>query len=197
MFKYLLNNPYDLYLVEIETNCLIIKKAYKTLINQHLYYTDPRCKTTDYTCSPIELLASINLFINSTSIIKKIFFPVPDKNTENKDFTVYRGKKLLNFFSNPQLTHLRKVKVRNSYEHIDDRFDNIFQNHNNKKLVLYDCTKNSNTEDELVIKKFHPVEFTISLEHRHEEINVKKLYEEISLIEQNIEIARKAINQNK
>lgn len=124
------------------------------------------------------------MFVVSCGIIKKFFYPSPSSQTKDKEFTINRGKKLLDSFEIPDLPHIKNIKVRNSYEHIDKRIDNIVQENKAEKVVLYDLTKDD-IKNEFVLKKFNPFNFTINMDYLNEEISIKECYEEICLIRNN------------
>src|SRR6266849_8982602 len=91
-----------LYLWEIEEQCRYALKAWRLIQPPH----------TDVDTEP---WYSIQSFLVATANISKFLWPIPRRET--------RGKQLREFLSVQDDSPLKRRKVRDSFEHFDERLD--------------------------------------------------------------------------
>lgn len=162
------------FIAELRIHISIIERAYKTLYKQHLYARGDKIK--DNTCSPIELMTDFSLFLNSTAMLNKIL-GLSENSQRAEELRDILNIKL------DKMNFLKEIALRNSLEHMDTRLDSLAKL-NPKTIVIWDLTEKDSSEGH-TLRKFNPLEFTMSCIHRNLSIvvlNILDCYSEVQYI---------------
>lgn len=107
-----------IFLLELNTQCKLAERAYGRLQK----YAKARIIHGEYggeKGAPIEILHLVHSFLTYSAVIAKIIFE-RDRRSEAVRARCRELQELLEINNSP---HLAKLDVRNSLEHIDERFD--------------------------------------------------------------------------
>ena len=108
--------------------------------------------------SPNEIIYNCMVFLSAAGVISKILFAGKRSHKKIKS----RCENLRKLMGIGELPILNNLSVRNSFEHIDERFDDIFSDLKAKKITPLNVIEDSTSADELILKRFDPKELSIS-----------------------------------
>lgn len=111
------------------------------------------------TAPPLEIVADCTVCLSAMASIRRILRP----NSRASVTVKRRSEILLNLLGNPALPNVTSVIVRNSWEHLDERLDNILSTRipgQSSVSELHVSPKPPDT-DTIVMRRFDPLEFAI------------------------------------
>ncbi|MEJ1371518.1 MAG: hypothetical protein RPU34_12575 [Candidatus Sedimenticola sp. (ex Thyasira tokunagai)] len=130
----------------------------------------------------IEVVCDCNLFLSSAAAISKLLFPSDRAAQTAKN----RAMELRENIGVNDLTVLRSRNVRNSFEHTDERIDELLKTMGNADLCQIHIA-NKPPVSEFVLKRFNPATMEISFLNR--QVDTQACIEEINELDQGIKWA--------
>ncbi len=125
--------------------------------------------------TPIEVVADCVTFLSAAGVIAKILFP-----TSTRSRAKIRGPNLRRLLKVPDSLQLNSTLIRNAFEHIDDRIDEVIQKHSGQEIALLHVAR-PKPKSPIVMKHFDPD--TVSLSFLGKSIALGTYYSEILLVE--------------
>jgi hypothetical protein len=165
-------DPDRLHLAELSTQCALAKQAYEHL---SIYFRVVGRRESPHEplgYSPLQILSHGVGFLAAAATISKILFP--------SSGSAARGERLRNRLKIDDLPNIRSRAVRNSYEHIDERVDELSPQHLEDDICLIDITSNR-TGTATVMKRVDPVRATI--EFLDEATDVEGCFAEVQAVD--------------
>lgn len=120
------NFPVVMLLSEIDLQCKLISRAAERLCAsaEHWIALDQGIDDGK-TAPPIEILASCSVCLSAAAAIYKFLF-IGDRKKGKKAVRIRkRCEALMNLLGNPKLPVVSSIAVRNSWEHLDERLDEL------------------------------------------------------------------------
>lgn len=145
------------YLSDINTQCLLFKRSYEQLKIAAAHWINICNGIDDGTkFSPLNIIAECTVCLSAMSAIKRVL------NSDRPASAKKRSDELLELLGNPSLDHTFTKKVRNSWEHHDERLDKILNTNSEcKRLCEIHVAVNPPKEGTLTLKRFDPTKMTI------------------------------------
>lgn len=171
-----------LFMTEVSLQCNLAERAAARLEKARFGWLrdalhDHRAEATP----PIEIIEDVHLLLLAGGIVSKILFGATPK-------TTLRAARLRELMALPELPALSSRKVRNSYEHIDERLDELTSRLTNGgsicPLMVDDKEPDENT---IVLKRFCPR--TTKVYFEDDFIDLSQLVNELSLVREGINAA--------
>lgn len=163
------------FLIEISTQCLLAKRAFNRLKKS----AKAKVLFKEYegeTGAPIEILHLVHSFLTYAAVIAKIIFA----RGRNNKVILDRCSELRDLLEIRDCPNLANLKIRNSFEHIDERYDEY--------VPEPPCTfqhlaigKEEDRNEKTVIRRFDP--YSLEFWFLDEYIKILPLMEEINHIE--------------
>lgn len=127
--------------------------------------------------SPLEIIAECTVCLSAMSAIRRLLFP--------KGELKQRGETLRNLLNNPVLKYVTSTTVRNSWEHHDERLQNILSRRaigtSFSEIHVHPKTPKENS---IVLRRFDPT--NMSIHFTGETIELKPCVSEIQTLKQEI-----------
>lgn len=111
------------------------------------------------TAPPLEIAADCTVCLSAMAAVRRILRPSRSARVAVKR----RSEALLNLLGNPALHNVTSVKVRNSWEHLDERLDDILSMRVPGQGSVSELHVSPKPPDArtIVMRRFDPTEFTI------------------------------------
>lgn len=173
--------------MELSLNCkLATRSAERLQVLRTGWLKDCSSIERENAAAPIEIIESCHLFLLSAGVISKILY---GSQADSKD----RACKLRKLMRLPELRHLVHRKVRNSFEHIDERLDRLSKKIKSSTfvspLMVDDQSPDPTT---IVLKRFCPSNMHICFEG--DSVDVNGILNEIGVVTNGIANAYAALN---
>jgi len=167
-----------IYLSELGLQCQLFERSIKRLeLGADHWINVSKGIDDGMIFSPSEIIAECTVCLSAMSAIKRLLFP--------KDKLNPRGKVLCNLLNNPDLKNVKNTTVRNSWEHHENRLDNILFNRDIgtsfSEIYVYPTAPEKNT---IVLRRFDPL--SLSIHFTDEIIKLKPCISEIQSLKQEI-----------
>lgn len=172
------NSASGLYLREIELQCMIASYAYNRLKSYADFQFDKTIKNENRPKTPVEVFADCSTFLSAVGIIVKIIFNDGGRAKKELKETVRHRSRILQDLL-PKLTSIKNLAERNSFEHIDERYDVEFQKNEDAEYVWFNISSQEQ-DDVITLKRFNPE--TMEISYLESSLNMKKCYEEVQEI---------------
>lgn len=143
------------FLLDLNTQCLLFKRSYEKLAEARVYWLNIYNGIEEgikYT--PLDIMAECIVCLSSMSAIKRVI--------GTSEYKSKRNITLQHLLGEPSLSHVFTKNVRNSWEHHDERLDKLL-----KKLNLGDglsgiyVSPKPPKDRVSALKRFDPISMTI------------------------------------
>lgn len=175
-----------IYCSDLEFQCALFNRSFKRLeiCAEHWIKLCSGKSTDGEIVSPLEIMAECTVCLSAMAAIRRMLFPGERAGSRAKERSLLL-KKLLNF---PSLENISSVAVRNSWEHNDERLDNILESRSvGRTRIAHTYVSTKIPSDDLtVLRRFNPVE--LSIYFSNEKIELKRCKEEIENVFQCIKL---------
>ena len=175
-----------IYCSDLKFQCALFNRSFKRLEVCAEYWIK-LCsgKGTDgEIVSPLEIMAECTVCLSSMAAIRRMLFPSEKANSKVRS----RSLLLKELLKVPILKNISSVSVRNSWEHNDERLDEILESRSIGKTKITDAYVSTKIPDKevTVLRRFNPIERSIYFSN--EKIDLKLCSEEISELLQSIKL---------
>jgi len=175
------NNSYFnilMYCSDLKFQCALFDRSFKRLeiAAEHWIKVCSGKGTSGEIISPLEIMAECTVCLSAVAAIRRMLYPSKKSGIEaNK-----RGAFLLKLLNLPLLKCVSNATVRNSWEHNDQRLDNLLRSRVVGKTRITDTYVSTKVpeKDIIVLRRFNPVE--LSIYFSNDKIDLKQCSEEIS-----------------
>jgi hypothetical protein len=167
-----------IFLSELGLQCQLFERSIKKLeIGAEHWINISKCIDDGATFSPLEIIAECTICLSAMSAIRRIIFP--------KGKSKPRGETLYNLLNKPILKYVRSTNVRNSWEHHDERLENILS----RRVIGSAFSEihvhpNAPKENETVLRRFDPL--TLSIHFTGDIVELKPCITEIQHLKKEI-----------
>lgn len=148
--------PEIIFLIDLDLQCKLFERSFHRLETAAEHWIN-LCNGIDdgIKFSPLEIISECTVCLSAMSAIKRII--VPTNNSSKK-----RGRLINELLNEPDLENIFTTKVRNSWEHHDERLDIIFSNQvvNTGIHDIYVSTENPK-ENTTILRRFDPTNLSI------------------------------------
>lgn len=176
-----------MFLLELSTQCDFARVSFDRLQSAApAWYTDATPEQFAEAIPPREIMIQCTTFLSAAGVISKTLFA-----GSRTGKVECRCKRLRQLVGINDLPTLRNLSVRNSFEHIDERLDQIFSSFASGRVEPLSVTERPPPPGTLVLKRFDPKRLTVSFATA--EISVTECMSEISEIESRINPAFKKL----
>ena len=176
MFRHIVDSTGDpdlLYIAEISVQCALATRAYKDIAAYCLLITENTVGCKPFPYSPLDIISHCVGFLSAVAGISKILFPSNPR-------LVSRGVRVRKQLNLPALPNIESRAVRNCFEHIDERIDDLVEQHSQFELCFMDID-DALPEQILVLKRLNPN--TKTIEFLGKKVDVETCYQEIQITE--------------
>ncbi len=179
-----------LFLLELDLNCKLFKQAFAVLevAAQHRISLEKGIDDGK-PGSPLQIVAECTVCLSSLAAIRRILSP-SSKDTRAQE----RASTIRDLLGNPALPNVTSVKVRNSWEHLDERLDAVLEQRAMKKwpVVPIHVSPRGPDTSSFVLRRFDPVTFAIHF--AGETIQLRPCIEEINDLANRINVGYQRLN---
>ena len=176
----------DLFFSELHLQCLLFKRSINRLERAAEHWKNLEWHIDDGDkAPPLEIVADSIVCLSAMAAVRRILWPAVDASSKVKS----RAQTLLCLLDGLSMPNVASVKVRNSWEHFDERLDEYLQNcppgsRNVEELRV--CPGPLSTET-TVLRRFDPDEFSVHFnDHR---IPLRPCVAEMNLLSDRISAA--------
>lgn len=177
VFTYIVKGGSDrdqLYISELRMQCVLAKNAYDHLRRYCEVVGSEKASPEPLGYSPIDIVAHCVVFLSAVAAISKVLYPAQSGD-------IARGERLRNRLNiGGALLGLHSRLVRNSFEHIDERIDELLPKHHNDDVCFYSIDDDA-PEQSIVLKRLDPRSRTI--EFLRQRIDIEACYREVQVVE--------------
>jgi hypothetical protein len=168
-----------IYLSELGLQCQLFERSIKKLELGAEHWLNISKGIDDGTkFSPLEIIAECTVCLSAMSAIRRLLSP-KDKKLKQ------RGEILLNLLNNPVLKYVTITTVRNSWEHHDERLQNILSRRSiGTSFSEIHVHPKAPKENSIVLRRFDPT--NMSIHFTGEIIELKPCVYEIQTLKQEI-----------
>lgn len=168
------------FLSDLNIQCRLFKRSYERLTIAADHWINISEGVNDGTkFSPLDVIAECTVCLSVMSAIKRVLNS--DKPTSSKK----RSLMLMGILGDPQLTNIFTKKVRNSWEHHDERLDKLLKNFGEgDRLCDIHVSVPPPHERSLTLKRFAPA--SLSIHFLNDAIELTPCFEEIELLTERI-----------
>ena len=147
-----------LFLLEIGLQCHLFNRSIKRLDQaaDHWIKLDKGIDDGG-TAPPLEIVADCTVCLSAMAAVRRILRPAKSASDRAK----HRSEVLLKLLGNPELPNVTSVKVRNSWEHLDERLDEILSARTEGPVSELHVSPSAPRAGIIVMRRFDPVAFTI------------------------------------
>lgn len=119
------NLPAVMLICEVDLQCKLIARAAERLHESARHWTDLDQGIDDgKTAPPIDIVASCSVCLSAAASIARLL-TVGDRKGKKAIRIGKRCETLMNLLGNPKLPVIASIVVRNSWEHLDERLDDL------------------------------------------------------------------------
>lgn len=176
MLTYLVDirrDPDALYVAELRVQCVLAQQAYEHLVEYSVAVDKNNNARERDGNSPSVVIAHCVGFLSAVAVISKILFPV-------KRNSVNRGQRLRTRLDLANLPGIEARSVRNSYEHIDEKVDELRISGTAAQVCLMDISVEA-PDPPVVLKRFDPV--SRKIEFLGDKLDLETCYAEVVRVE--------------
>lgn len=180
-----------IYLNDLSLHCSLFKRSSEQLEIAAQYWLNISQGIDDGTkFSPLSIISECTVCLSSISAINRILFP----NENSKESIVGRSKHLLGLLDNPKIDTLKNKRVRNSWEHHDERLD-IKLSTLGKEIKLSEVYVSAKEphQDTIILRRFDPVNKVIYC--FGDAIELHPCVVEVDLLIQRVNLAFQKLNR--
>jgi hypothetical protein len=181
-----------LFLRELSIQCSLFSRAIERLEEgaEHWRAID-RGEDDGKTFAPIEIVAQCVVCLAALAAIQRILFiggrrkaPVP-----------IRCAALLSLLAHPALPNMSSVQVRNAWEHLDERLDDLLKGSPPQMVEQIRVSGKPPDPNLTWLRRFDPGTFTIHF--ANQSIDLRPCIEEVKLLTERIKLAYPQLEANK
>jgi hypothetical protein len=179
------------FLMELSIQCDLFLRAYGRLkiASEHWINID-RGIDDGTKFSPLEILSESTVCLSAMSAINRLLFSGVEGRPKK------RSARLLNFLDDIPLKSIQSKKVRNSWEHNDERMDKELSNiESYSPLSHIHVSVKPPKEHSCVLKRFDPVDLSISF--LGDKVNLMLCFNEMQSLKRKIDEAFTKLNEHK
>ena len=141
---------------------------------------------------PIDIILICVSCLSSSASIQRLL-TIGNRNGPKSKRTLARCKAFMKFLGQPAIPTILSIKVRNSWEHMDERLDHILENDQFASVTPIHVSHKSPDPSTLVLRHFDPHLFEIKF--LNSAISLAEIEKEISILEGCISAAYKKLNE--
>jgi hypothetical protein len=185
------NIPAVILLCEIDLQCKFIFRAASWLRDAADHWQKLTAGIDDgATYPPIEIVARCNIILSAAAAVSRMLFVVHRKGAKSMRIS-RRCEVLMALLGQPSLNAVRSLAVRNSWEHLDERLDDV--------LAVRAFTAHSEVHvspkppsvDTFVNRRFDPITFSIC--HGPDVVELNPLVQECEVLVDRVNQAFKTL----
>jgi hypothetical protein len=177
-----------MFLLELGTQCSIARACYERLRDAaSAWYTNATNEQFGNAMAPREIIVNCVAFLSAVAAISKLIFA---GRRENQEVT-RRCKRLQELLGISDLPILRKLAVRNSFEHVDERLDTLLSSLTSGSINPISVTERPPPAGTIVLKRFDPKKLSISF--TNDTISLEESMREVEQLESRIDLACKQL----
>lgn len=178
------NSDAALLLLELHTQCMLISRSFEYLCEAAIHWKNISNGIDDGRIyPPIEIVARCTVYLSGMTAIRNLLF----ENKRKKPIIINRCSALKGLLGHPNLPILSSTLVRNSWEHLDERLDNILPTNRGHPIEPIRIAPGKPDPNDLSIKRFDPND--ISIWFLNQRISLPDCQLEIELISKRIDEA--------
>lgn len=142
------------FLIDLNTQCLLFKRSYEKLEAAKIYWLNILNGINEGTkFSPLDIIAECTVCLSSMSAIKRVLHTQGSR----------RSDMLNRLLNEPLLPHIFTTKVRNSWEHHDERLDKLLKNLSvGDRLCDIHVSGKPPSDQSFTLKRFDPTTMSIN-----------------------------------
>lgn len=152
----------SLFLIELGLQCQLFNRGIAALEEAAEHWQAVEAGIDDgKTVPPLKIVADCTVCLSSLAAIRRILYP----NQQASASTKSRATSMLLLLGNPALSNVCAVKVRNSWEHFDERLDEMLKVRASTGGAVEQLRVSARAQDNssIVLRCFDPVSFSIRL----------------------------------
>lgn len=148
-------------LSEVDLNCKLIKRAASRLHEAAEHWKALDMGIDDgSTAAPLDIISMCAVCLSSSAAIAKMLL-VGDRNGKKSVRIAKRCDALMALLGTPTLHVIRSLTVRNSWEHLDERLDDVLESNTCRSVSEVHVSVKQPDQATLVLRHFDPVAFHI------------------------------------
>ena len=182
-----------IYLSDLSLHCNLFRRSSEQLEIASIHWLNIHQGIDDGTkFSPLSIISECTVCLSSISAINRILFP----NEKSAKRILDRSKHLLGLLGYPEVNTLTNKKVRNSWEHHDERLDKkLLKPETKMKLSEVYVSAKEPYPDTIILRRFDPVNKVIYC--FGDSIELDLCVVEVDLLIQRVNLAFKNLNRVK
>jgi hypothetical protein len=147
-----------LFLLEIGLQCHLFNRSIKRLelAADHWIKLDKGIDDGG-SAPPLEIVADCTVCLSAMAAIRRILQP-SDRSGERAK---RRSEALMKLLNHPRFPNLTSMAVRNSWEHLDERMDEMLATRTTGPVSELYVSPKPPSDDAIVMRRFDPIGFTI------------------------------------
>jgi hypothetical protein len=177
-----------LFLLEIGLQCHLFNRSVKRLERaaDHWIKLDKGIDDGG-TAPPLEIVADCTVCLSAMAAIRRILQP----SERSGELAKQRSEALLKLLDHPSFPNVTSVAVRNSWEHLDERLDEILATRTSGPVSELHVSSKPPSGDTVVMRRFDPIDFTIHF--AKDAIRIRPCVAEIEQLTQLVDHAYKRL----
>jgi hypothetical protein len=183
------NFPALLVLEELHIQIELARHVHRKLVSGSQGWQDAAAhKEFESRGSPLELISRCSSFLSSTALVAKFLFP---GSSAPPSLKARRCSALRTLLQSEDINTIRKLSVRNSFEHLDERLDERLPGLHTgtwESIRIREAPPDAGT---LTVKWLHPR--TLTLSFLDDSIDLSACIQELALIDGRIELAMREL----
>ncbi len=147
-----------LFLSELGLQCHLVNRSAQRLERAAEHWIKLEQGIDDgETAPPIDIVADCTVCLSAMAAIRRVLRPSQRASSKVKE----RSTALLRLLGNPPFPNVTSVQVRNSWEHFDERLDDILGTRTKGSVSELYVSSKIPDSDTIVMRRFDPVGFAI------------------------------------
>ena len=149
----------SLFLDELGLQCQLFNRGIAALEEAAKHWQAVEAGIDDgQTVPPLKIIADCTVCLSSLAAIRRILYP-----NQSSANTKSRATSMLLLLGNPALSNVSAVRVRNSWEHFDQRLDEMLKERARTGGAVEPLRVSARAQDNssIVLRCFDPVSFSI------------------------------------
>ena len=170
------NLPVIILLSELDLQCKIIVRAAERLREAAAHWS-AFCRGEDdgNTAPPIDIVGNCTICLSSAAAISRLLF-VGERKGKKSARIEKRCSTLMHLLGNPSLVAVKKLAVRNSWEHLDERLDEVLASRSYNSFSEIHVSVEPPDPGTFVNRHFDPVQMEIK--HGPDSVALQPLIDE-------------------
>lgn len=174
------NLPAVVLLCEIDLQCKVILRAAAWLREASVHWHKLARGVDDGTAfPPIEIVGRCSVIVSAAASVSRMLFVGKREGAKAKRLA-RRCEVLMVLLGNPQLDSIRWLEVRNSWEHLDERLDEVLVARSYKSYSEVHVSPQPPSADTFVNRHFDPTRFVIR--HGPDAVALNPIIQECELL---------------